>query len=74
MKKLFTHHDPMIAGYLHATLESNGIDATVKNGYLSGALGELPITTTWPEVWIIHDDDLSKAEQILKDILPAEEL
>ncbi len=74
LKKLFTHHDPMIAGYLHATLESSGIDAIIKNGYLSGALGELPITTAWPEVWVVHDETFDRARQILRDTLPDEAL
>ena len=72
MKKLFTHHDPMLAGYLHATLESAGIEALLKNAYLTGAIGELPPMAVWPEVWVIHDEDYARAEQILKDVLPAE--
>lgn len=72
MKRLFTHHDPLLAGYLHATLTSRGIEAVVKNSYLSGALGELPLTATWPEVWVIHDADFAKAEAIMREILPDE--
>ena len=72
MKKLFTHSDPMLAGYLHATLEASGIDALLKNSYLSGAIGELPPMAVWPEVWVIHDEDFERAEQIMRDVLPAE--
>ncbi len=72
MRRLFTHHDPLVAGYLHATLESLGIKALIKNNYLSGALGELPPTAAWPEVWVIHDTDFTRAETILRDILPNE--
>lgn len=73
MKRLFTHHDPLLTGYLHATLESVGIDALLKNGYLSGAMGELPPTALWPEVWIIHDEDFARAQQVLQDVFPADE-
>ncbi len=70
MKKLLTHHDPLLAGYLHASLEAAGIGAILKNDYLGGAIGELPPMAVWPEVWILHDDDLPRAQQILRDLLP----
>ena len=72
MKRLFIHHDPLLAGYLHATLESMGIEALLKNSYLSGALGELPPTATWPEVWVINDDDFERAEAVMQGMLPDE--
>ncbi len=72
MKKLFTHHDPLLTGYLHATLEAAGIEAVLKNSYLSGAIGELPPMAVWPEIWIVNDDDLPRARQVMQDVLPDE--
>jgi len=45
---------------------------TQHDRYLSGAIGELPPMAVWPEVWVIHDEDFERAEQIMRDVLPAE--
>ena len=57
MKRVFTSHDPMLAGYLRAVLEEHGIGCIVKNEYLLGGAGELPPSECWPEVWVVEDGD-----------------
>lgn len=69
MKHLLTHHDPVLIGYLQASLENEGVPCHLKNGFLTGAIGELPPTATWPELWLIHDDDYSRADAIVKSLL-----
>ena len=41
MKRVFTSHDPMLAGYIRAVLEEHGIGCIVKNEFLLGGAGEL---------------------------------
>ncbi len=71
MLHLYTHHDPLWVGYLQATLESAGIASVVRNAYLNGALGELPPTAIWPELWLLDARDEAKAAQLLATLLPA---
>lgn len=66
MKKLFSHHNPMVAGQLESLLEAQGIPCALKNHYLSGAAGELPPTDCWPEVWVVEDTDYARAMKLLQ--------
>jgi hypothetical protein len=36
-----------------------GIDSELRNQYLAGALGDLPMLETWPQVWV--EDQLETA-------------
>jgi hypothetical protein len=36
-----------------------GIDSELRNQYLAGALGDLPMLETWPQLWV--EDDLESA-------------
>jgi hypothetical protein len=33
-------------------LTAAGIDSELRNQYLAGALGDLPMLETWPQVWV----------------------
>ncbi len=70
MTRLFTHPNPMLVGYLRGVLESEGIRCHVRNEYLAGALGELPPTAIWPELWLLDEADLARARRILHEVLP----
>ena len=71
MKRVFTSHDPMLAGYLRAVLEEQGIGSFVKNEYLLGGAGELPPTECWPEVWVVDDGDEERARALIGEAEPA---
>lgn len=45
-------------------LESDGIEALIKGGYLSGAVGELP-PAGLISVWIVEDFQASRAKELL---------
>jgi hypothetical protein len=36
-----------------------GIDSELRNQYLAGALGDLPMLETWPQLWV--EDDFESA-------------
>ena len=72
MKRVFSSHDPMLAGYLRAVLEEHGIGCVVKNEYLLGGAGELPPTECWPELWVVEDGDEARARAIVEEARPAE--
>jgi len=71
MKRIYTYLDNVAAGYIEAMLEEAGIEFIIRNRYLSGAMGELPPTECWPEIWIYHDEDYEKALHIV-DLATAE--
>ena len=67
MKRVFTAPTVTEAYLMKGILESEGIEAFVKNEHLSGLAGEVPFMDSWPEVWIIDDDEVDHAEVIIAD-------
>jgi hypothetical protein len=65
MRKVFSSHDSLLAGYLASLLEARGIACVVKNQFLGGAAGELPPTECWPEIWVADDRDETPALRVL---------
>ena len=65
MKKVLTVADTIQAGYWRSILESRGIPCLVKNDYLGGGVGELPLNECWPEIWVLDPRD----EQLAKSII-----
>ncbi|MBL1432596.1 MAG: hypothetical protein COC09_03290 [Gammaproteobacteria bacterium] len=68
MKKLQTSIDCIELGFLQGVLESEGVHCVIKNEFLSGASGELPINETWPEIWVA-DDEWGRGKEILAGML-----
>lgn len=60
-------------GHLRDVLEQNGIACIMRNQHLSGALGELAIPWTSPELCVMRDDDAPLAKQLIAELrAPAE--
>lgn len=68
MQILWTGNDPLLLGLLQSELAAKGIRFEVKNIALQTALGELPPTAIWPEIWVLDDDRFSEAREILEDL------
>lgn len=68
VKKIFSTIDPVTIGYYKTILDNLGIKCVLKNYYLAGAAGELPINTCWPELWVLDDSQAAEASAILKEI------
>src|SRR3990167_912568 len=69
MKKIYSSPDRLLVNHLRNLLESYSIPCEVKNEVLGGAMGELPPTECWPELWIIETAQAPAAEQIIKTAL-----
>lgn len=67
MKKIFTTPEVFRTGPVISMLEAAGITYMVRNQFLSGAIGELPPTECWPEIWITDDSDLERAMAIVRE-------
>jgi len=69
MKKLVTTTDRIELGFIQGVLESEGIPCLVKNEFLGGASGELPVNEIWPEIWVANDD-WQRGQQVLAAMQP----
>jgi hypothetical protein len=50
---------------LKSILEQANIPCMIRNENLSTALGELPFAECSPEIWILNDEDSSRAKEIV---------
>ena len=50
-------------------LEHSGIACLVKNRELGGGLGDLPVFDCAPELWVLDDEHLHRAEALIRDSL-----
>jgi hypothetical protein len=68
MKRALVAGNPVEAQFVRAFLESAGIAATVRGEHLWGLRGGVPMTAdTLPSVWV-EDEDLGRAEQLLRQL------
>ena len=59
---------------IESLLMERGIACLVRNRYLGGAIGELPLNEAWPEIWVIESADVAAAENLIAAALaPAED-
>lgn len=74
MKKLhvFNYWDRPQAGLLKEVLAQEGIECTLRNDQLSSALGEIPFTECYPELWVIDDEAFPRAQTFLKSWLKSD--
>lgn len=68
MKKLHTFGlwERPQAVLLQEILASEGIECLVRNADLSVAMGEIPMTECFPELWVVDDDVFNRARLLLK--------
>ena len=69
MKRIYSTHDGLIAGFLKTLLENAGISCLLRNEHLGGAAGQVPPTECWQEIWITDEADYAQAEQLLHETL-----
>lgn len=67
MHRLYSSQDAAFTQYLKQLLEAAGIACVIRNTYLSGAAGELPVNETWPELWLLSEADRARAERIVAE-------
>ena len=65
MKRVYASADPVECGWLESVLSAAGIECLVRNRFLGGAIGELPINESWPEIWVVDDRDAAAAERLI---------
>lgn len=65
MRKLYTAANLPEAYIVFHLLSQAGIEARVFNENAQGGLGELPFTHTYPEVWLMDEDDMTRARDVV---------
>lgn len=67
MKKLhiFSYRDRLQAGLLKEILAHEGLECTLRNDQLSSAMGEIPFTECYPELWLVDDEAFPRAQMFL---------
>ncbi|MEJ2479097.1 MAG: DUF2007 domain-containing protein [Acidihalobacter sp.] len=71
MKKVYAAPDSLRAGHVLNLLQQAGIGARMRNLYLGGGVGDLPVNECWPEVWV-DDEDEMRALTLLAELAQAE--
>lgn len=66
MKKIFSSQNPLIIHHLKNLLEIEGIRSVVRNENLTVALGSIPATECWIELWVIDEDREMEAREIIR--------
>jgi hypothetical protein len=59
MKRVFRAASLLQVAHARNLLIMAGIESELRNQYLAGALGDLPMLETWPQLWV--EDDLEPA-------------
>ena len=67
MQRLYIAGDLQEAHLLLSRLEFERIEAHIFNDNAQGAVGELPFTHTYPEIWLVNGDDLDIAKRIVEE-------
>ena len=65
MKKVTTADSLVLISHYKNLLESEGIEAFIKNEHLGSILGEMPFQEVWPELWVQKDLDFDRAKQLI---------
>lgn len=68
MKKVYSSLDHVHTQYLKQVLSDNGIACILRNEFLGGAAGELPIVETWPELWVVDDAQAERAIELIEAV------
>jgi hypothetical protein len=58
MKRIFRAASLLQVAHARNLLIAAGIDCELRNQYLAGALGDLPMMETWPQLYVDDDDEL----------------
>jgi len=69
MKFIYTNENRLLVSNFQNILLNEGIAITLKNEYAAGASGDIPFLNTWPEIWVVNDEDYAQALEIISKTL-----
>jgi hypothetical protein len=68
MIKVFEDFDLTRVGLVQSALSSAGIRTLLKNQFMSSVMGEIPFVEVMPELWILDEQDLVQAGNIIEKL------
>ena len=68
MKLIYTNENRIMVLNVKNILMSHGLDVVLNNEFASSASGGLAPFDTWPEVWLLNNDDFDKAKKVIDSI------
>lgn len=69
MKRVFNASNASDAYLLRDLLEQVGIATYLSNTYAMAAVGEIPVGTGYPQIWVLRDELEERARKIIDDYL-----
>lgn len=68
MKLIYSNENKLLVHNVKNILEAEGIDVFIKNEFAQGAMGEVAVFDTWPELWINDEADFERASVIVEGV------
>jgi hypothetical protein len=65
MKLVYSAESVVNVAHMHNVLQSAGIRCEVRNYYLAGASGEIPMVECWPQLWAVEERQHAEAERLV---------
>jgi hypothetical protein len=66
MKRVFRSASLIEAAHARNVLLTAGIQSELRNQYLGGALGDLPMLETWPAIFVADDDEAAAVRALAR--------
>lgn len=64
MQKVYTHENRLLVFHYKNLLDEHAIECFINNEFSSGGVGDLSPFETWPELWVVHDEDVDAAKDL----------
>jgi len=64
MKKIFSCSNNIELAPYRTILDEHKIPYLVKNEFALGAVGEIPVNESWPQIWVIDESHETKARDL----------
>jgi len=71
MIKVFEDFDITLVGHYQSVLEANEITTFLKNQFGTSGAGELPFVEVVPQLWVLNDEDIERAKDLIEDLQSA---
>lgn len=65
MKLVYSNENYLLVNNVRNLIEAQGIETFIKNEFAQSAVGEISAFDSWPEVWVVNDSDLERAQNIV---------
>lgn len=65
MFKIYSAGNIQDAYLVQGLLNEAGIETRILNEFAQGGVGEIPFTQAYPEIWLINESDIKKANKLL---------